>query len=125
MRASQILGALVGIGVFVQIFLGESRLAAGAFRDVHATIGLLGLAVVLAYVYNSRRSGIMVAAASIIAAITAVQAVMGLSLYGLLPLGMSYQALAVSHRLTSYILFAGGIAVSVLAVVLRRRAAKA
>lgn len=125
MKTSQVLGTLVGVGVFVQILLGESRLAAGILRDVHATIGLAGLAVVLGYAYVNRRSRIALAMASIVVVITAAQVVLGLSLYGLLPLVMSHSALEISHRFTAYILFVAGIAVSIAAVILRRRSSQA
>ncbi|MEM1943366.1 MAG: hypothetical protein QXO30_07590 [Candidatus Caldarchaeum sp.] len=125
MKTSQALGALVGVGVFVQILLGESGLAAGVLRDVHATIGLAGLAVVLGYAYVGRRSRVALAMASIVVVITIAQVFLGLSLYGLLPLTMSHSALEVSHRFTAYALFAVGIAVSIVAVVLRRRSSAA
>ncbi|MEM1945812.1 MAG: hypothetical protein QW614_03420 [Candidatus Caldarchaeum sp.] len=121
MRKAGLLGALVGFGVFVQILLGESGFAAGSLRDVHAAIGLLGLAVVLAFVVAVRGSLVRVAAASVVAVVTIAQVVLGLSLYGILPLGMSHQALEASHRDTAYLLFVSGIAVSVLSIISGRR----
>ncbi|MCS7110225.1 MAG: hypothetical protein NZ956_01990 [Candidatus Caldarchaeum sp.] len=121
MRIRTVLGALVGVGVLLQIFLGESGLAAGAFRDIHAAIGLLGIVVTAGYLFMNNRNRAMAAIAAVVLLITVVQAVMGLSLYGWLRLEIPYRALIESHRGTAYILFALGIAASVVAVIIRRR----
>jgi hypothetical protein len=47
--------------------------------------------------------------------------VFGLSLYGLLNIGMNYSVLKVNHRSTAYLLLALGLAVSALTAVLRRK----
>lgn len=108
----------------VQIFIGETGLAAGALRDVHATIGLLGIVVTAGYLFMNRANKALAAVAAIVLLITVVQAVMGLSLYGWLRLGIPYRALVESHRGTGYIVLAIGVLASVLAVLIRRRAAK-
>jgi len=116
-----VLGALVGLGVLVQIFIGEAGLAAGSLRDVHATIGLAGLAVVAGYLYLNRTNRLITAFMAIILLVTATQAVFGLSLYGLLNIGMNYLVLEGNHRSTAYLLLALGLAVSALTAVLRRK----
>jgi hypothetical protein len=121
MNTRGVVGAIVGLGVLVQIFLGEAGLAAGSLRDVHATIGLAGLAVVAGYLYLNRANRLIAAVIAIILLVTATQAVFGLSLYGLLNIGMNYSVLKVNHRSTAYLLLALGLAVSALTAVLRRK----
>ncbi len=121
MNKRSVLGALVGLGVLVQIFIGEAGLAAGSLRDVHATIGLAGLAVVAGYLYLNRANRLITAFTAIILLVTATQAVFGLSLYGLLNIGMNYLVLEGNHRSTAYLLLALGLAVSALTAVLRRK----
>ncbi|MEM2236984.1 MAG: hypothetical protein QXU87_03895 [Candidatus Caldarchaeum sp.] len=122
MRMAAVLGTLLGVGVFAQILLGETGFAAGSLRDVHAIIGLLGLAVVIAYAVTARGSLARLAAASFVALITFAQVVLGLSLYGLLSIGMGHEALKLSHRATAYVLFLSGLAVTVFSMLSRRRA---
>jgi hypothetical protein len=121
MNTRGVVGAIVGLGVLVQIFLGEAGLAAGSLRDVHATIGLAGLAVVAGYLYLNRANRLITAVIAIILLVTATQVVFGLSLYGLLNIGMTYSVLEVNHRSTAYLLLALGLAVSALTAVLRRK----
>ncbi len=112
----------MGLGVLLQIFIGEAGYAAGSLRDVHATIGLAGLVVVAGYLYLNRANKLIAAFTAIILLVTATQAVFGLSLYGLLNIGgMNYPALEANHRSTAYLLLALGIAVSALTAVLRRK----
>ena len=111
----------MGLGVLLQIFIGEAGLAAGSLRDVHATIGLAGLAVVAGYLYLNRASRLIAGFTAIVLLVTATQAVFGLSLYGLLNIGMNYLVLEANHRSTAYLLLALGIAVSALTAVLRRK----
>ena len=121
MNTRGFVGAIVGLGVLVQIFIGEAGLAAGSLRDVHATIGLAGLAVVAGYLYLNRANRLITAVIAIILLVTATQAVFGLSLYGLLNIGMTHSVLEVNHRSTAYLLLALGLAVSALTAVLRRK----
>lgn len=121
MKPRSVLGVLIGVGVLLQIFIGEAGLAAGPLRDLHATIGLLGLAVVAGYAYASRGSMLALALTSVVLLVTLTQVVFGLSLYGLLNIGMSYPVLEVNHRSTSYLLLALGIVVSAVTVLARRR----
>ena len=107
--------------MLLQIFIGEAGLAAGSLRDVHATIGLAGLAVVAGYLYLNRASRLIAGFTAIVLLVTATQAVFGLSLYGLLNIGMNYLVLEANHRSTAYLLLALGIAVSALTAVLRRK----
>lgn len=121
MNTRSVLGILVGVGVLLQILLGELGFAAGSLRDLHATIGLAGLAVVAGYAYMSRGSKTILALTAIVLLVTATQAVFGLSLYGLLNIGMNNEVLEINHRSTAYLLLALGIAVSALTAVLRRK----
>jgi glucan phosphoethanolaminetransferase (alkaline phosphatase superfamily) len=121
MNKRSVVGALVGIGVLLQIFIGEAGLAAGSLRDVHATIGLAGLAVVAGYLYLNRANRLIAAVTAIILLVTATQAVFGLSLYGLLNIGMTQSVLEANHRSTAYLILALGLAVSALTAVLRRK----
>ncbi len=121
MKAGAVLGVVLGIGVIVQIFMGELGFAEGPLRDVHASIGIAGMAVVLAYVFNSRVNRVILAASSTVAVLTIMQVLLGLSIYGLLPLGIGREALEISHRANAYILFAAGLALSIISPIYRRR----
>ncbi len=121
MKVRTVLGAVIGIGVIIQIFLGELGFAADSLRDVHALIGLAGVVVVLAYTFNSRSNRVILTASSAIAVLTIIQALLGLSLYGLFSLGIGQEAAKISHRANSYLLLAAGLALSIISSVYRRR----
>ncbi|MEM4574255.1 MAG: hypothetical protein QXF45_06930 [Candidatus Caldarchaeum sp.] len=122
MNTRAVLGAIVGLGVIVQIFLGESGLAAGALRDVHATIGLLGLVIAAGYLAVNRNNKRLAAITAAILAITVAQAVMGMGLYGWIRFDIPYRILSESHRGIAYILFLLGVVASIIAVRARRAA---
>ncbi len=119
-----LLGALIGVGVLVQIAIGESGLAAGSLQLVHAVIGILGIFVVGAYLATGSVTRVVTVLTAVVLLVTVAQVVMGMGLIRWVDLGIGFRALEESHRGTAYILFILGLVVSVVAAVQRRRAAR-
>ncbi|MEM1980087.1 MAG: hypothetical protein QW137_05740 [Candidatus Caldarchaeum sp.] len=124
MNSRMIIGALIGVGVLVQIAIGESGFAAGSLQLVHAAIGILGVFVVGAYLAVGRVSRVVTALTAVVLLVTLTQVVMGMGLMRWVELGIGLRALEESHRGTAYILFILGLVVSVVAAIQRRKAEK-
>lgn len=114
-RSSVVLGALLGLGILVQIAIGESGLAATSLRMVHAAIGYSGLAVVLVYLLVNRKSRGVLIVASIIFVLTVMQVTLGSLLF------FEVSERDYEHRILAYVLLAVGLVGGIMAARLRRR----
>ncbi|MEM1610680.1 MAG: hypothetical protein QXQ57_03415 [Sulfolobales archaeon] len=108
MRVVGIVSMLVGIGVIFQIVLGLYVERLYYLRDIHASIGILGLILVAYLTYNSFKrgsTGLRIASA-ITLLITLVQVSLGLHIY------ISPQILFVNLHLATAIILAISIALT-------------
>lgn len=118
MRATSLLSALLAAGLLVQIALGEVGLATRALRDVHATIGLAGLALTMYALSISKGRRESVIYLSVLLAMVTVQAILGLILYGIIPVDLNlFHLIEEIHRFNAYgmliVGLVGGLAVAV------------
>ncbi|MDT7888573.1 MAG: hypothetical protein RQ885_06315 [Desulfurococcales archaeon] len=83
MRIAGIISMVVGVGVILQLVLGMHLERIQFLRDFHASIGILGLILVLYLTYDSLNRGSMVLKIASIATliITLIQVVLGLYIY--------------------------------------------
>ncbi|MEM1922716.1 MAG: hypothetical protein QXO86_00610 [Nitrososphaerota archaeon] len=124
MRALPILSVLLAIGVLFQVALGEAGLVTIWLRDLHATIGLAGViltAVALSLSRGSKTSTIYLA---VLLAAALVQAIVGLSLYGIITIDFRlFSTMETIHRFNAYFILLTGLVGGVLIGVARRRSA--
>ena len=119
-RKASIVGALIGIGVVVQIVLGEAGLIDGPLLLLHMGIGYAGLVLALVYLYLSRVSKAAIAIAAVILLLVIAQVSLGTLLFT----GSGTEGIERSHRFTGMTLLIVGIVGGVLAARLRRRASR-
>ncbi|MEM0381189.1 MAG: hypothetical protein QW059_02435 [Nitrososphaerota archaeon] len=121
MRLRAILPVLLALGVFVQILIGESGLAGGVLRDIHATIGLIGLALT-AYAIAAPRGGRPLRIyVSVLFLLVILQAILGLILYGIFYTDLElFELVEVIHRYNAYLMLVVGLVGGVLVGRFRR-----
>ncbi|MCS7145558.1 MAG: hypothetical protein RMJ28_03540 [Nitrososphaerota archaeon] len=125
MKLSAVFSALLGLGLLVQIILGELGLTTRALRDIHATIGLAGLVLTAVALRLSSRSRLSLAYLAALLAMVAVQAALGLILYGIIFVDVGLFLLVEEvHRYNAYLMLAVGLIGGVAVAVTRRRSAQ-
>jgi len=111
MRLAGIVSMLVGVGVVVQIALGLSLERLYYLRDLHASIGIVGLALIAYLFYASLKGGsaLLKVMSLITLIIAAAQALLGLHLYFAPSISLSNTHLGVAIALLVVIAITGAI----------------
>ncbi|MEM4591320.1 MAG: hypothetical protein QW555_05770 [Nitrososphaerota archaeon] len=124
MRALPILSVLLAIGVLFQVALGEAGLVTIWLRDLHATIGLAGVILTAVALRLSRGSKTSTIYLAVLLAAALVQAIVGLSLYGIITIDFRlFSTMETIHRFNAYFILLTGLVGGVLIGVARRRSA--
>ncbi|MEM0445687.1 MAG: hypothetical protein QXY54_06940 [Nitrososphaerota archaeon] len=124
MRALPILSVLLAIGVLFQVALGEAGLVTIWLRDLHATIGLAGVILTAVALRLSRGSKTSTIYLAVLLAAALVQAIVGLSLYGIITIDFRlFSTMQTIHRFNAYFILLTGLVGGVLIGVARRRSA--
>jgi len=111
LRSSAVIHSLLAVGVVVQLAMGEmGLLESRALRDIHATIGIAGVALALLALRAVRGRLAPLLYASALLILVVIQAGLGLALYGVIRVGGElHEVVEQAHRLNAYAILAAGL----------------